>query len=549
MRRLSTVLALAVALPVAHLYAQDLMIPASEITSYVRFLELQGKATGSPLVYWSSSTTPRAHGLTVDSAHIWSKRYSLAATVDMSPHAEFRFLDENVNVVYNSTMPRTANDGALWAGKGLSTIISAGGELRWGHFTARLYPSVVYAQNQAFTLAVGPGNTASPYAYPWHAGIDFPQRFGTSSLSSLDWGQSAIRYDRDWFTAGVSTENLWWGPAYRNPIIMSSAAPGFPHADLGTGRPVRTPIGDFELRWIWGILTRSSYSADSGDTRRVFNGGTIGYRPSFLPGLSLGFTRVLYQEWPHDGWDAAEFLGLFSQFTNAGHTDKYGEPINDYDDQLASMTARWLLPESGFEVYLEYAREDFPLSVRALVLQPDHSRAYTAGFQKTLPSPTGSYVLRGENTVLGQTGTYSIAALGGSSSPGYYTHGMVVEGYTNRGQLLGAPIGPGSNSQYLGLDHYTASGRTGIFVERIRYDDDYAFSSLQNVPNAELSQQVDLTLGLSLLRFSGTYDIGASMELTRRLNQYFVINNDVTNLKLSFSLTRRQTTSRNSSDR
>lgn len=527
-------MALAVAAP---LYAQDPMVPASEITGYVRLLELQGKATGTPLVYWSSSTTPRQHGLTVDSTHLWSGRFTLTPQSDLPKEAEFRWLDPQATFDYNSAFPRNANDGALWQGRGLSAIVSAGGELRWGHLTARLYPSVVYAQNAAsFPLATGPGTTNSAFAYPWEAQIDFPQRFGNSSRASIDPGQSEIRLDYGAFTVGLSTENLWWGPAYRNPIIMSSAAPGFPHVDIGTGRPVHTRAGDVEIRLISGELTRSAYfGPDSVSGRRIFNGLTVGYRPSFLPGLTLGLTRVLYHEWPKNGVTLADFDDTFSEIFNPGHLNAAGQLVNDHSDQLASVTARWVLPESGAEVYLEYAREDFAGSFRDLVLEPDHTRAYTVGFQKTLPATTGAYVLRFENTTLGNTQTILLrgGSLGGS---GYYTHSVVTEGYTNEGQLLGAPIGPGSNSQYLGLDRYTSRGRYGVFLERIRYDDDYAWGALRTVTYGYLAQQTDMTFGLNMYRFADRFDWGAAVEVTDQLNRYFIRGNDVPNVKLTFNI-------------
>jgi hypothetical protein len=425
----------------------------------------------------------------------------------------------------------------------LSSIISGGGELRWGHLTARLYPSLTYSQNASFPLASGPGTGNSKYAYPWESGIDFPQRFGTSPIASIDPGQSEIRLDYGAFTIGFSTENLWWGPAFRNPIIMSDAAPGFPHLDLGTGRPIHTRAGDIEIRLLSGELTRSAYfGPDSVSGRRILNGLTVGYRPSFMPGLTLGLTRVLYHEWPKGGVTLGDFDDTFSQIFNAGHRNASGELVNNNSDQLASVTARWVLPESGAEFYLEYARGDFAGSLRDLLLEPDHSRAYTIGFQKTLPASSGAYVLRAENTTLGQTQTVllrvtglGLGALGGGA---IYTHSQVTEGYTNDGQLLGAPIGPGSNSQYLGLDRYTSHGRYGVFLERIRYDDDYAWGALENVPSGYLSQETDLTLGLNMFRFAHDFDWGLALELTDELNRYFMLEHDIPNVKLSFNIAR-----------
>ena len=538
MQRLSAFLLLfgALPLPVPRVQAQELLTPASELASYVRLLELQGKAKSTPLVYWSSSTVPRRHGLTVDSGHVWSRRYSLSALSERPRRPEFRLLDTHVDVVFNSTFPRNANDGALWAGRGVSGVLRGGADLRWRGFTARVAPTFGYAQNREFRLGAGPGNLNTPFAYPWQPGIDFPQRFGASAITFADWGQSGVRFDAGSFTAGFSNESIWWGPGYRNAIVVGSGAPGFPHLDLGLGRPVHTPAGDLELRAIWGQLRRSSYfGASSTDGKRVFDGLTIGYRPRFLTGLTLGLTRVLYHEWPANGPRATDFLDAFGGiFNNGRQVEPNGPVINDQNDQLASVTARWLLPESGAEFYLEYARNDFAGSLTDLVLEPDHARAVTGGFQKTVPVSTGALVLKGEYTTLGQTNTRQLRA----GAP-FYVHNIVSEGYTNRGQLLGATIGPGSNAQFLGLDRYTAAGRYGIFAERIRYDDDYAFAALRGRPDAHLYHQVDLTAGVSVLRFSGALDWGASLGMTRELNRYFIRDDNVTNWALTLNLARR----------
>src|SRR5262249_20079399 len=147
-----------------------------------------------PLVYWASSTEPRSHGFTVDSAHVWGSRYRFPAAV-ATKTPSFRQLDARASVTYSSAFPRTLNDGVAWAGRGVSAIVSAGGEVRWGPLTGRLYPSFVYAENRDFNLAVGPQSVRSPYAYPWQNGIDFPQRFGHDALAFADWGQSEIRLD------------------------------------------------------------------------------------------------------------------------------------------------------------------------------------------------------------------------------------------------------------------------------------------------------------------------------------------------------------------
>ncbi len=241
---------------------------------------------------------------------------------------------------------------------------------------------------------------------------------------------------------------------------------------------------------------------------------------------------MLYHEWPKTALTASDFLDTFGVVFNPGKTLPDGTIQQDNRDQLASGVARWVLPASEFEVYMEVARNDFAGSLEDLVLEPDHSLALMGGFQKALPARDGRFLLKGEITSLGRSQTYLLRSDGS-----FYVHSPGdVEGYTNRGQLLGASIGPGSNSQYLGLDRYTSGGRYGGFVERIRYDDDYAFQALQTVPEGYLSHQVDLTVGFNGLRFSGPVDVGGGIELTRELNRYFVRGADLTNLKVTFTV-------------
>ncbi len=520
----------------ARLGAQEPMIPSSEIMDYVRMLELLGQASGTPLVYWSSSTAPRTGGLQVDAGHLWSTGHDLTARVAQPRGLEVRPLRAYATMVYNSAFPRTSNDGALWAGKGLSAIISAGLDLRWGPLSARLQPELTYSENRSFPLATGPGTSRSPFAYPWHIGIDYPQRFGSSAYTTLDWGQSGLRLDVGAFTAGISTENLWWGPSHRNAIIMGSAAPGFPHLDMGTGRPVRTLAGDIEFRVLWGQLSASRYSGTFPDAgRRFLAGFTAGYRPKFIPGLTLGATRVLYRDWRFVDWTGGGMLRAFTGFFNSRTTlQSSGTYSNDLDDQLASLTARWAFPEVGFEAYAEYARNDFSGDARDLIVQPDHSRGYTAGFRKVLTPTPHTWVLTGEATDLANPRIDDLRI-----APTYYVHSPNLEGYTNRGQLLGAAIGPGSSSQYLGLDRYSARGRWSVFLEHIRYDDDYAVPALTGVTNGFRLHQVDLTAGVSILCVADRFDWGGSLEVTSELNRYFVERSDVTNVRLSFMVSRR----------
>src|SRR5690606_22874443 len=57
-------------------------------------------------------------------------------------------------------------------------------------------------------------------------------------------------------------------------------------------------------------------------------------------------------------------------------------------------------------------------------------------------------------------------------SPSYYVSGTVPQGYTHRGQVIGAAIGPGASSQWLAVDYLGTGWEVGLFGGRIRWEND-----------------------------------------------------------------------------
>ena len=97
-----------------------------------------------------------------------------------------------------------------------------------------------------------------------------------------------------------------------------------------------------------------------------------------LEGLSLGLTRVFYRIVPAGGVPVGDYFSVFQgvrKKTLAGDDDH---------DQILSLFGRWVLPESGFEVYFEWARDDHSWEIRDFLLEPEYSQAYTLGLQKAI---------------------------------------------------------------------------------------------------------------------------------------------------------------------
>jgi hypothetical protein len=238
---------------------------------------------------------------------------------------------------------------------------------------------------------------------------------------------------------------------------------------------------------------------------------------------------VLYKSWPADGLELGDLFPFLSDLFKETERLPDGTPVQDSTDQLISLFARWTLPAAGIEGYLEWARNDFSGTFRDFLLEPEHSQAFTLGIQKAFQSERSLWRLRGEWTHLERSRTLEVRA-----SPVYYVHGIVHQGYTHQGQLVGAHTGPGSKSVYLGLDRYGAGGRWGGFLQRVVRDND-AYYRLFADTLAREGHDVEYTAGASAMWFVGSLDVGATVALSYELNRLFRLENDVVNLSAGVS--------------
>jgi hypothetical protein len=122
------------------------------------------------------------------------------------------------------------------------------------------------------------------------------------------------------------------------------------------------------------------------------------------------------------------------------------------------------------ELYGEWGRAESPLSVHDFLEQPNHSQGYTLGMQwlgSELARTHGRLRVQAEATYLEQSTTYRFRPIGS-----WYTSHAVAQGYTERGQSVGAAIGPGSSSQFLAADHIAAGWQLGAYLNRVRWLED-----------------------------------------------------------------------------
>lgn len=425
-----------------------------------RLGELRGAETARPVMLRSVSA--------------WLTRSDTAGRKSGVMAPEFQF-------VTNSALPFSMNDGDLWAGRGLNVRVAGGFFAKLGRVQLVLAPELTHGANDFFALhipeiervAIPPDR--SQWAFPWYVNgpysVDMPTRFGADPIGRLSLGQSSILVGFSKFQFGFANENEWWGPGIGNALVLSNNAPGFPHWLLRTTKPLETKIGSVDARWIVGGLTESPFfDTTSTNDLRSITAGAVTLRLNRPRGLTIGAARSVWQT--ATGWGQVPFRWL-ELFHSTGLPN--ARPLNDSSlypggrDQLYSLFARWVMPASGLEVYGEWGRTEFPTSLRSFLTAPNHTQGYTLGFQwvRSGFSPNAQWRIQAENTSVEQSATFRDRPLGV-----WYTSRKVIQGYTNRGQPLGAGIGPGSSGQYLLFDYMSPNWSAGMKFGRIRLNED-----------------------------------------------------------------------------
>ena len=502
------------------------------LNEYVRVLQVAGRADpGSllirPLRGWHSGA------LSDTVAHPWADLF--LSRFESTRPSGFRLLHAGATLSNNTALPVFQNDGAMWQGRGLNFAAVVGARFESGPLRMTVQPIFVRSQNRSFDLAPVQREGQPAYAHPWLI-IDIPQRMGSETYSLVHPGESTLEVVAGRVVAGVSSRNLWWGPGQRSSIIMSNHAPGLLHAFFATDGPVETAIGVLEAQWVWGRPSESGVYEDRGAGRgRFFTGLSVAWSP--LAGLSFGVTRAVMAAWPDGGLGIGDVLQVFSSKTGFRRnlSTEENPDADDPDlDQIASVSVRYVPGGGGFEVYAEYARNDSPWDFRDLLVEPEYTRAYLAGFMKVFPLSGGRLLaLTGEVSSLEVTRHGQLVP-----TTSYYQNLGVPQGYTNHGQVLGSVFGVGGAGQHLSADLYDRGRRVRAFVERRVVDNDYFFETFSSerdkagtadTPKFRHHVAWEAGVGVLLMRRNGL-EVGVDLAMNRDLNRYYEYRNDVWNL-------------------
>jgi hypothetical protein len=393
---------------------------------------------------------------------------------------------------------------------GFQQYISTGVFAKWKFLNFQFQPEIVWAQNKSYDGFSANFNTSILSAKFYHLNRgDYPEVYAENSYTKFWWGQSKLTARFGSFEAGISTQNIWWGPGQFNSLSFSNNAPGFPHLTINTTKPAKTFLGNIETQLLIGQLYSSRQSPLQRDSlnqvfetsplpdgNRYLNALMFTYQPKWVPNLRVGFARTFQV---YDSLPRTSFYDWFPVF-EAFQKERFFEDGNtvDFDgngrDQQVVIFGDFRFPKSQLELYFEYGKRDHALNWREFILNPDHTRAFMFGFLKLFNVPTLDYKIQIRAEITHQQESINrivrYSGLGGRNS--WHEHAQ-ARGFTNFGQGLGVGTGQGANVQTLEAALVDGFGKMGLLLERVERDQGFFYRAFPT-PD-ERKPWVDLSLG------------------------------------------------------
>ena len=403
-------------------------------------------------------------------------------TKDIVQSINFSFDQQN-----NSLLPISYNDGNMYPSRGWQERYSYGLNLKLLIFDINYQPEKVLVENLRQEYYAGntlDGNFMFKYFGMVANNIDNFRQFGYARIEETTLGQSRAGIKFKYFAAGLSNENIWWGPGKRNSLVFTNNSAGFQHYYLKTAEPIKTYIGNFELAGVVGKLETTKFTdidqqlLNACEVCKVYknldereiDGITINYQPKWIPNFYIGYaySRQFYR--------------------NA--TNALGETVNFFSkdlpkQEIGSMFFRFALPEDHAEFYGEMGMPNeapWPWKFFKERMRP----GYVFGATKLVPLKLfNSYLnLNVEFTQLQLMDPrdifYQFYPWAGGKPNSWYLSTIVNQGWSNNGQLMGSSIGPGSNNQSISLSWNKGYNKVGVFVERTVFNNDFYYSVYYN---------------------------------------------------------------------
>jgi len=223
------------------------------------------------------------------------------------------------------------------------------------------------------------------------------------------------------WTGTIGKQSLWWGPASGGAMIYSNNIEPIWMARLTNDLPYKIPLlGRARLDMFYGKLQGHRDLA-----KPWIHGEKISLQP--FKGLEFGFSRTVV------------FLGVGRPFTfnrlwrsyvSVGDNQSADAANNDPGDRRGGFDFSWKLPKFPVTLYSDGFCDDDPSPLAAPTRSTFHPGIYIA----QLPGPLASFDLRAE-------GSYTTSENSSITNGFNYWNGIYLDGYTNKGLLIGDTVG------------------------------------------------------------------------------------------------------------
>lgn len=390
-------------------------------------------------------------------------------------------IETTYNIQSNNNIPSGFNDGSLFPSIGSQNRLSIRSKITIDNFELNIQPEFVSARNINPPVFLGhkqDGNYWARYYLHIQNNIDYYTQFGKKPITTFFPGQSFFAYNLKNFSVGISSENQWWGPGVRNSLMMTNTASGFYHAFLKTNKPIETKWGTLEGKVIYGnLLSPDMPPTEDSIMRTIWDGGIvrknstvrrlegffISYQPKWIPNLFIGYSYV-------------------SQSYNLNR-NLNGKKLSFFDaarpkQQMGAFVFRFVLPKDHAEFYAEIGQPNQAVSPWRF-FGDSVKTGFVIGARKLFPYGSKGYFLKlytefTQLQLMNPALVINVAEpFGGPLVTSWYTSNQIRQGYTHQGQMLGASIGPGSNSQTIGLSWHNGKNKIGLFIERVANNNDF----------------------------------------------------------------------------
>jgi hypothetical protein len=345
--------------------------------------------------------------------------------------------------------------------------------------------------------------------------------FGGNTNISLKINHSIIR---------LSSEQLNWGVAFGDRLVISSNAPGFPHIGYTYNRKFRNNKFAVQADLAFGQVKSHNYEYDDNDIR--FNNLPVLERKQSLNRKFSGFDIKLIWERKIQTIIGLNFATLFYSSDRSINL-KYKIPVLNYlvsfrdisqsnQVSVSSFYFKTNIPSESISIWAEYGFQNRSFFPHYFLSNDTFPRGYVIGAMKTIRrSSISDFQLFFQLSSLGVGNLNQAKAF-----KSFYLSKVVNQGYTNFGRLLGSGLGPGGESFYLAGTYRRNKIYSSVYFERFIRNQDFTYATfnlLNNPINDYRRFWIDLTTGFALGRFSDSYELNFNMNFIYSFNYQYQI--------------------------